>query len=600
MLDGDLALVRLSSPPLASRVRRGRLPETRAGEDLPPDGLGHQVADSDGPWLVAPVHDGLDASRGQLALRREGGGSFGLEEREILALLARLGATTLASIELTRAVARSEERLRTIVETAPVGLVEVDGDDLVQWWNPTAGSILAWGPATEGGAPTFPPESRAALRELWAAARAEGPRVGADLDDVLIGGRARQLALAAAPLRDGAVLTLIEDITESRQLRAELRYAHTMEVRGQVASRVAHDFNNLITLISGYAEMLTRQLEPDEAPTALVRDIQATASRAALLTVQLQSIGRTKATEPVRFNPASVVAANAEVLERILGRTIDLILELDHEAGAVMADPDQFEQMVLNLSINARDALPEGGRLTWRVRHETLTEPAGSGPGPGEYVRLEVSDDGVGMDAETQRRCFEPLFTTKGAFRGTGMGLAAAQRLVSESGGLITVRSAPGEGTTFTIWLPRVGDAAEEEARAEVARPRGDARVMVVDDDAGLRHLMGQVLRRNGYEVLEAASGEEALTLLEGEAVDLLVSDVVMEGLGGPELARRIQGLHPQVVIVMVSGTHGPEVLEGLTPGSAAFVAKPFKPSALIDQAHELLARRADYSGSKR
>jgi PAS domain S-box-containing protein len=600
VFDADVAVVTLTSgagAPLEAVAARDRLPRVGDPAEPLPTGLGVARPEAGGDWLAAPVHDGLEASRGTVAIVRRDAEGFTTEEREILALLGRLAATTLRSIDLTRAIARSEARLRTIVESAPVGLVEVDDADQVIWWNGSAARILRWpAHAAAESAPEFPAEARGALRELWRRARTGGPSVGPDLDDVLLGGHRRQLTLAAAPLAGGAdsVLTLLDDVTETRQLRAELRHAHTMEVRGQVASRVAHDFNNLITLISGYAEMLSRELAGDEAHLAMVRDIQATASRASLLTGQLQTIGRTKATEPVVFNPVTVIASNAEVLERVLGARIELALELDPAAGAVLADADQFEQLVLNLSINARDAMPAGGHLTLRLVRETLDDEAASAleVEPGEYVRLDVADDGEGMDEETRRRCFEPLFTTKGTFRGTGMGLASAQRLVSASDGAISVVSALGEGTTFFVRLPRVGDASAEEARVEVARPRGEARVLVADDDEGLRRLMSQVLRRNGYEVVEVDSAEAALVAADDAEFDLLVSDVVMAEVSGEELARRLQSRRPGLRVLLVSGTADAHVVAHLSPGTAAFLAKPFRPSEVIDRAHELLAKR--------
>ena len=214
---------------------------------------------------------------------------------------------------------------------------------------------------------------------------------------------------------------------------------------------------------------------------------------------------------------------------------------------------------------------------------------------PGDYVRVVVTDTGVGMDEETRRRCFEPLFTTKGPFKGTGMGLAGAQRLATESGGAIDVASAPGEGTTFEAYFPRAGDSPEEQAAPVAAEaPRGSATVLVADDDEALRHLMAQVLTRNGYRVIEASSGEAALAAVDagaGETLDLLVSDVVMGEIGGRELAGRLRDRDPSLKVLLTSGTADPSILDGLGPLRVAFLAKPFKPSGLIDAVHELLAR---------
>ena len=596
---GDLA-------PLEATARAGALPRVGvpALDEAPRARPGLRSAWIDGDWLVAPILEGRDTTRGVIAFRRASGASFGPEDREILTLLAQLAATALSATELTRGIERSEARLQVLVETAPVGIVEVDPGGRARWWNGPAARILNW-PAfarvDEDLAPDFPAATHGALDDLWERVRGGAGPSDVDLDDVDVGTRRRQLTAAAALLPDTGdgrrgVLTLISDVTEGRQLRAELRHAHTMEVRGQVASRVAHDFNNLLTLISGYAEILSRELVDDVHATAMVRDIQATASRASLLTGQLQTIGRTKTPAPVVFNPVSVITSNAEVLERVLGSTIELLLSLDHHAGTVRADADQFEQMILNLAINARDAMPDGGHLRIGVGRATLDDEdaAARGVAPGDVVTLTVSDDGLGMDEETRRQCFEPLFTTKGAFRGTGMGLASAHRLVLESGGAIEVHSTPGSGTSFDIVLPRAGEAAEEDAAIATAPARPTASILLADDDEGLRRLMVQVLRRNGFQVEEADSGEAALAAAArmDPPPDLLVSDEVMGDLSGRELARELQGRRPDLRVLLVSGTASRDAVANLRDDASDFLAKPFKPSELIDRVNRLLASR--------
>jgi nitrogen-specific signal transduction histidine kinase/ActR/RegA family two-component response regulator len=392
-------------------------------------------------------------------------------------------------------------------------------------------------------------------------------------------------------------LTLIDDVTDHRELKAELRHAHQMEIRGQVASTVAHDFNNLLTLISGYAEILSGDVAEDGRASQMVKDIQATAARASLLTEQLQTIGRTKAPEPVVLRPDEAIKSVAEVLERIVGVDVELVWSLDQNSPNVRVDADQFEQMILNLALNARDAMSQGGRLSVSVMpvsvdgDQTLSLNVPAGP----YVLIEVADTGMGMDEETRQRCFEPLFTTKGPFKGTGLGLASARRLVEESGGSIQVQSVIGEGTTFEIYLPAIEESAGSRSTTpSAATPRGSATILLAEDDEGLRRLMTQVLERNGYLVLESFSGENALTLAESfeGPIDLLLSDVVMGELSGMELAQTLQTANPGLRVVLMSGTADETVLESLVPGSSAFLAKPFRPSELIDQIHELLARR--------
>jgi two-component system cell cycle sensor histidine kinase/response regulator CckA len=462
--------------------------------------------------------------------------------------------------------------------------------------------LLAWpDPDGASSAPTFPIEVRRDLDELWAEVRAGGEASGRELENVPVGNRRRHwtvtaTALPAAGGAGPAVLTLIDDVTDTRQLRAEVRHAQTMETRGQVASRLAHDFNNLLTLVGGYAEILSQNMRADDRSLQMVKDIQSTASRASLLTRQLQTIGRTKIAEPVVFNPITVIASNAEVLERIMGSAVELTWELDDRAGAIKADADQFEQMIINLSINARDAMPEGGGLTFVVERSLLDSQraAGLAVEAGLYVHLAVTDTGVGMDDDTRQRCFDALFTTKGPFRGTGMGLASAQRLAVESGGAIECTSAPGEGTTIDVFFPFAGETTSAAPAPMIAEsPRGSATVLLVDDDESLRSLVGQVLTRNGYRVVEASSGEEAAKVfgeVDGE-VDLLMSDVVMGEVSGRELAETLQARQPGLKVLLTSGTAEPTIVDGLGPGRAAFLAKPFKPSGLIDAVHELLTR---------
>jgi CheY-like chemotaxis protein len=370
-----------------------------------------------------------------------------------------------------------------------------------------------------------------------------------------------------------------------------------MEIRGRVASNVAHDFNNLLTLISGYAEILSKDLSSDLRSLEMVKDIQATTSRASMLTAQLQSIGRSQSLQPVVLDPVAVLQSNAAVLERIVGDDIALSLSLDLEAAAIRVDPGQFEQMVLNLAINARDAMPDGGSLIISAKGASVSDALADElyVAPGEYVVISVADTGIGMSEETRHQCFDLFFTTKGPLKGTGLGLAGARRLVDGSGGSITCTSELGLGTTFEIYLPTSENPVADELETSVdERPRGTATVLVAEDDAGLRQLMVRVLSRNGYHVLVAASGEEAVELARdaGASLDLLVSDVVMSELSGPELAKVLQGENAALRVLLTSGTADASVLEGLAPGTSAFMAKPFRPSALIDQVYELLSRR--------
>lgn len=599
VFDADLATFELATGVTAWAVRG----QTRASvggrppEEVPEDG-------GDGPrrsadWLIVPVEERRAPRYGVLGVRR-GGRPLSVEDLEIATLLAQAAATALHARALARGIERSEARLRALVETAPIGIVEASSSGVPRWWNRAAERIFGWPPADEGAEPVVPRPLASALVEMATEVRESGGSALRDLVDVTVKGRARDLTTAAALVAvpeeaDPTLMVLIDDVTDHRQLKAEVAHAQQMELRGEVASRVAHDFNNLITLITGYAELLGRELV-DERQVGMVRDVQSTASRASRLVAQLQSIGREPVLDPVVLVPADVVRADAEVLERVVGGDVELELALSGDGLATRVDAGQFEQMLLNLAMNARDAMPDGGRLRVGVDGVELDEagarPLGVAPGP--FVRLSVSDTGAGMDDETLAHCFDAFFTTKGPLRGTGMGLASARRLAEASGGAITVRSAPGAGTTFEVLFPLTREAVVVElASAAQRRERGFATVLVADDDEGLRRLMVQVLARNGYQVLEAESGERALEIAgryDG-VIELLVSDVAMGELSGPDLAVALQTSRPELRVLLTSGTADATVLAGLSPGTSAFLKKPFKPSALIDAVHDLLAR---------
>jgi two-component system cell cycle sensor histidine kinase/response regulator CckA len=613
VFDADEAIVTLdtgSVAPLRGVARRGKRPLSEVPGDVDDEAFPTEwEVGSDtrveGDWLVAPILERRDRARGVIAVRRGEALEFGDEDKEVLVLLAQMASSALGAAELGRTIQASESRLRVLIETAPVGIVEADIDGNVRWWNSSASKVFAWpdfADVDNSAAMTFPPSLLSGLHELWTEVRRGGAVDGRDFVDVEIAGRTRVLTASAAllPTSDGvtpAMLTLIDDVTNNRELIAELRHAHTMETRGQVASRIAHDFNNLLTLISGYAEILSSEITIGKKSKQMVNEIQTTASRASLLTGQLQAIGRTSDPEPVVFNPVAAIHANAEVLERILGTSIGLEWSLDENAGNVRADADQFEQMIMNLTMNARDAMPKGGTLSIRVAAQmvSIAQALELGIQAGNYVLLSVADDGVGMDEATRARCFDALFTTKGTFKGTGMGLASARRLAEESGGIISCRSTLGEGTTFEVLLPHVDEpVAATPTNVEVDRPRGSATVLIVDDDDGLRNFMSRILERNGYQIMTADSAEQALTVFDDfpGSIDLLVSDVVMGAMSGRELATTLQAKDTALSVLLVSGTANRSIIAELNPEASDFLAKPFQPSQLIDKVHEMMSRR--------
>ncbi len=549
------------------------LPSTSAGHDEP-----WRVGD----WFIAPILERRHQARGMVAFRRTA--SDGPDDEEILILLAQMAASSLGAAELNRTLASSEARWRALIQTAPVGIIEVDVNGAVQWWNSAAGYLFAWGSTNDtSDAPKFPDSITEDLTALWADAIDGGAQRSRELADVEIAGRARVLSVSATRLPGDAasprVLTLVDDLTDQRQMTAELRHARGGEIRAQVASSVAHDFNNLLTLISGYTEMLETLVGSNDDALALVRDIQATTRRASQITQQLQTIGRTQARDATVVDVRKLLESNAEVIERIVGGNIEVTRHFDENAGNVLIDADQFEQVILNLVINARDAMEDGGELHLDVA------------GDGNNVLLRVRDTGTGMDEKTRERCFEPFFTTKGPFKGTGMGLSSARRLIESSGGTITVTSQLGVGTLFEVRLPLTDEVASPDVLEESAPIATGATVLVAEDDDALRRLMVQVLRRNGYRVLEGDNGATALRAAQGERLDALVTDVDMPVVGGVELALTLQAAQPHLAVLIVSGHADETVLAHLTPRSAMFVAKPFRPSELVDRVNELLVR---------
>lgn len=615
VFDGDRASVTLGDEPdrviaLAQRGRSPRLLDVATAESsgLPAPRPAAAEAWVQEDWLCAPVLDSRRSSRGVVAAHRGPGAPFSDEDRELAMLLGQLAANSLEALDLNRTIHDSEIRLRILVDAAPVGIVESNGDGEVRWWNQSASRLLRWPNFTPEALQdaTWPETVQPQLSELWRELLAGGLRDAQEFA-ATVGGRERILAVSAAVLPSGgsepSVLTLLDDITDQRELREEVRHAHRMELRGQVASSVAHDFNNLMTLILGYTELLSRSVAGDQKAEELVHDIQSTSTRASTLTAQLQSIGRTSEPAPVRLDVGAAMSANSEVIERIMGSKNTVEWVLADSTPPVTVDADLFEQMILNLSINARDAMPDGGTLRVATSLEEVVSADERAPSltAGSYVTLSISDTGAGMDEATMARCFEPLFTTKGPFKGTGLGLASARRLVENSAGVIDCTSRLGVGTTFTIWLPAqtIDDAVptiapDSTPTPVTARARMSGTVLLCEDDPGLRRLALQVLQRNGFVVLETASAQEALDAnasFDG-VIDLLLSDVVLGGMTGPELAARLQRDQPQLLVVMMSGTASPDVIVELREGSAIFMAKPFRPSELVDQVMGLLSRR--------
>ncbi len=385
---------------------------------------------------------------------------------------------------------------------------------------------------------------------------------------------------------------------ERKNLEAQILQSRKLEAVGRLASGVAHDFNNLLTVIVGRSEFVRQRLSRHDLPYQDVDLIIATAKRAASLTRQLLAFSRKQMLQPRVLDLNAVVTEIEPMLSRLIGEHIHLRLALASELGAVRADRGQFEQVIVNLAINARDAMPTGGQLvieTGNVHLDEADSRRTEGVQPGPHVMLVVSDSGVGMSAETKTHLFEPFFTTKGPDGGTGLGLATVYGVVRQSGGAISVSSDLGQGASFRMYLPRVEEAVEpiERARLLTGSPHGSETVMLVEDEEQVRAVAREFLQAHGYTVLEARHGDEALAISARHrgSIDLLVTDLVMPRMGGRELVRRLASARPRMKVLYVSG-YSDDTIVSADSLDAPFLEKPFASDALARKVREVLDAR--------
>ncbi len=397
--------------------------------------------------------------------------------------------------------------------------------------------------------------------------------------------------------QDLGVIVVVRDLTAVRALEAQLRHAQKMEAVGRLAGGVAHDFNNLLTVITGRSQLLLLKLPPESPLRRDVELVEETAHRASALTRQLLAFSRKQMVQARVVDLNEVVRGMETMLSRLIGEDITLATRLDPTAGCVRADPAQLEQMIVNLAVNARDAMPLGGRLTLETGFVRLDEGFARqhvGLRAGPHVRLVVRDTGVGMDGLIKAHLFEPFFTTKGPGKGTGLGLATVYGIVTQSGGAIRVDSEPGQGAVFTIDFPRVDAPADlpRDPGIPEAAPHGSETVLLVEDEPEVRGLARDILQQQGYTVLEAADGDEALRIGRGHGgpIHLLVTDVVMPQMGGRELADHLRAGRHETKVLYVSGYTDDAILhQGVSETGMAFLPKPFTASALAHKVREVL-----------
>jgi two-component system, cell cycle sensor histidine kinase and response regulator CckA len=515
------------------------------------------------------------------------------------------------------ALGRSNRLLEQVLDHLPVGVWVLDRDGLIRFANPA--SRVIWGGARFVGLDDFGEFHgwRAATGDPiapgeWAAARAirKGETTLGEVVHIeSFDGAHRTMLNSAVPLRalDGGIIGAIalqQDITDQRageealrRSEDQLRHSQKLEAVGQLAGGIAHDFNNLLTGILSYSDLILQELRADDPIRGDIEQIRHAGQRAAGLTRQLLAFGRRQVLQPRVLSLNACVGEVDAMLRRVVGAGVTLENELDSGLWHVLADPGQLEQVLVNLVINARDAMPDGGRVTVTTAnlHLTATDDArGNGVRPGAYVTLSVSDTGVGMDVQTQARIFEPFFTTKESGKGTGLGLSTVYGIVEQSGGHIEVESAPGQGATFTIFLPRDSGAVAAAARPTDRRsfPGGTETLLLVEDEAAVRGSARRLLERHGYTVIEARHGADALRIIEAgdQAVDLVITDVVMPEMGGRELVERLRTRHPGVKVLFMSGYSERTVAsDGVMPPGTGFVEKPFTIEQLTRRTRELL-----------
>ena len=512
-----------------------------------------------------------------------------------------------ASKQAEAALRASEARFRALVESSYDALALIDADGKIVYASASTTRLLGYVPEELLGRNALDlihPDDVAYVRERFAAAagRPGAPVVGEYRLRHRDGSWLAVEGVAVNRIAEpgiGAIVTSFRDITERRQLEERLRRAHRMEAVARLAGGIAHDYNNLLTVMLGSAEILLHDLPPAYARRDDLEQIKAAATRAAELTRQVLAFSRQQVLTPRLLDLTALVAGMERILQPLLGGRVELTLQLGKGIGAVRADPGQLEQAIVNVVLNAREAMPAGGRLTLATGDVEVDDAFAREHDPmvpGHYVTLALRDTGVGMDEETRGHLFEPFFTTKPGRHGAGLGLATTYGIVKQSGGYIWVESAPGEGSTFTIYLPwhaplaAAGAAPPAHARAPAAG--GGETVLVVDDEPAVRMVTKRILQRNGYAVLEASGGPEALRVLREHPgpIQLLLTDVIMPEMNGREVAERVRERRPGIKVMYMSA-YSPEAiaLDGLLDEGATFLRKPFEIGPLLQAVRQAL-----------
>jgi two-component system cell cycle sensor histidine kinase/response regulator CckA len=574
---------------IMDRIRAGDMAAHSVNENLTKDGRTITCE-----WFNTPLLTDDGRFGGLLCLGRDV-----TQKKALQAEQARLAA----------AVEASEEQMRLLLESTGEGIYGIDMQGHCTFINRAAAAMIGYAPAEvigqdmhglihhhrPDGSP-YPVEHCPIYRAMQTQS---GVRVRDEVlwrrDGTSFAAEYSSFSIMKEVESQGAVVTF-QDITQVRQLEEQFRQAQKMEAVGQLAGGVAHDFNNLLTIISGYSEILLATLGSSDPMRESVRAISEAGERAASLTRQLLAFSRKTVLEPKVLDLNVIVRETEKFLRRLIGEDILLTAVLDPAINRVKVDPGQVGQVLMNLAVNARDAMPRGGKLTVETRNVELDQEYArlhAEVKSGRYVLLSMADTGTGMTPEVKARIFEPFFTTKGVGKGTGLGLAVVLGIVKQSEGHVQVYSEPDIGTTFKIYFPAVEEQVSAPRGIDAGNGgRGTETVLLVEDEDGVRGLAVLVLQTYGYKVLAASSGKEALRLVEKRSggVDLLVTDVVMPGMGGPELADALRPRLPQMKVLFSSGyTDDAVVRHGLLQEKVAFIQKPYTPLALVKKVRQVL-----------
>jgi len=513
------------------------------------------------------------------------------------------GATALISGWLT-----SRSMLTATLSSIGDGVLATNREERITFLNPVAEVLTGWGRAEAMGKAigevlhVIEEGSREPAGSLVGQALRDGATAHGAGQVLLIARDKTEIPIeqSAAPLHDergrlrGAIL-IFRDITSRRQLEEQLSHARKMDAVGRLAGGVAGDFNNVLTVIAGYSELLRSQVPASSPQRRFADEIMYAGERAAGLTRQLLSFSRAQSAQPKVVDLNALIAGMEPMLRRLLGDDVELIV-LPGPSGRIRVDSSQMQQAILNLATNAREAMSNGGRLVIETAHvevdESTAKKAGVKPGP--YILLAVSDTGIGMDAETRTRLFEPFFTTKEQGKGSGLGLSLVYGTVKQADGEITVYSQVNCGTIFEIYLPRITEPIDTPQPKRLAAPKGSETILLVDDEEGVRTLVQAVLKNGGYDVIEASNGVAALSAYEKNShkIDLVLTDVVMPQMNGLELGERLADKNPELAILYMSGYRDSQIGSAASQAVREFLNKPFTPDALLARVREVLDAR--------